>query len=80
MPDRLISTDFATGKIIVMRTFTNEDGTTYEKEIELDIPQPPMSEGKIRKVKRDADGKMYEIEETIAFPDFDQVSNKEDKK
>lgn len=68
MPDKLVKMDYERGKVIVMRTFSGEDGSTYEKKIELDLPQPPMSEGILRKVKRGADGKMYETEEIVRFP------------
>lgn len=68
MSDKLIKMDYERGKVILMRTFTGEDGSTYEKMIEMDLPQPPMSEGKLRKVKRGADGRMYETEEIVRFP------------
>ena len=68
MEDRLISADFENGKAIVMRTYTNDDGTTYEKEIEIDLPKIPTTEGILKRVKRGEDGKMYETEEVVEFP------------
>ena len=68
MADKLVKMDYERGKVIVLRTFTNEDGTSYEKEIELDLPQTPMEQGTIRRVKRGADGRMYETEEPLHYP------------
>lgn len=79
MSDRLIEMDYERKKVIVMRTFTDEDGNTYEKEVELDLPQPPMAEGKIRKYKRGEDGLMYEVEEIIRTPLVSGGSEKEEE-
>ncbi len=79
MADKLIRVDYERGKAIVMRTITNDDGTNCVTEVEIDLPQAPMSEGKIRKVKRDADGRMYETEEIIRFPLMTQTDNKEEE-
>lgn len=68
MSDKLIKMDYERGKVVLMRTFIKEDGSSHEKIIEMDLPQSPMSEGMLRKVKRGPDGKMYETEETVRFP------------
>ncbi len=75
MSDKLVRVDRERGKAVVIRTFTNSDGSTYEKEIEIDIPQMPIAEGIIRKVKRGSDGKMYETEEVVKFPVADKKEN-----
>jgi hypothetical protein len=75
MSDKLIRVDRERGKAVVLRTFTNSDGSTCEKEIEIDVPKMPTKEGVIRKVKRGADGKMYDVEEIIKIPIADLKKN-----
>ena len=68
MEDKLISMNFKTGKMIVMRTTIDENGNPVEQEIERDIPKEPTVKGVIRKLKRGEDGKFYETEEVIETP------------
>lgn len=79
MSDRLIKMDYERGKAIVMRTIIGENGIPIEKMIEMDIPQPAMSEGIIRKIKRGDDGTMYEVEEKIQFPIVSNQDKKEEE-
>ena len=68
MSDKLIRIDYEKRKAIFSRTIQQKDGSFTEKEIEVALPQQTVSEGVLRKVKRGADGKMYETEEIIKFP------------
>ena len=79
MSDRLIRLDRERGKAVFMRTITNDDGTTCEKEIEMDLPPMEMVEGTVRTYQRGDDGKMYETEKTIRFPMMKQTDKKEEK-
>ena len=68
MSDRLIKMDYGRNKVIVMRAFTNPDGTSYEKQIEMNLPKTQEVEGKLNKINIKDDGTMYETEETIKLP------------
>lgn len=79
MSDRLIKMDYDRNKVIVMRTFTNPDGTSYEKQIEIDLPKTQEVEGKLNKINIKDDGTMYETEETIKLPVIN-IKKEEEKK
>lgn len=68
MADRLIKMDYERGKVIVMRTSTDSNGNPIEQQIELDLPETPVTKGLIRKVKHGEDGRLYETEEVIETP------------
>ncbi len=68
MDDKLIKIDYERMKAIFLRTFYHDDGTTFEKEIEVDLPKQEMAEGILKKIKYDENGKMYETEERILLP------------
>lgn len=68
MADRLIKMDYQRGKAIVLRTVLDANGKPVEQQVELDLPEPPMAKGIIRKVKRGEDGRFYETEEVIETP------------
>lgn len=68
MSDRLIKMDYDRNKVIVMRAFTNPDGTSYEKQIEMNFPKTQEVEGKLNKINIKDDDTMYETEETIKLP------------
>ena len=59
MSDRLIKMDYERNKVIVMRTFTNPDGTSYEKQIEMDLPKTQEVEGKLKKINIKDDDKTF---------------------
>lgn len=79
MPDRLIKMDYDRNKVIVMRAFTNPDGTSYEKQIEMDLPKTQGVEGKLKKINIKDDGTMYETEEIIKLPVINIKKEKEEK-
>lgn len=79
MSDRLIKMDYDRNKVIVMRTFTNPDGTSYEKQIEMDLPKTQEVEGKLKKINIKDDGTMYETEEIIKLPVIN-IKKEEEKK
>lgn len=72
MSDKLIRVDHEKSKAIFLRTIQQDDGSYTEEEIEVDLPNQTFSEGILRKVKRDAEGKMYETEEVVQFPIFEK--------
>ncbi len=79
MSDRLIKMDYDRNKVIVMRTFTNPDGTSYEKQIEMDLPKTQEVEGKLKKINIKDDGTMYETEEIIKLPVINIKKEEEEK-
>lgn len=79
MSDRLIKMDYERNKVIVMRTFTNPDGTSYEKQIEMDLPKTQEVEGKLKKINIKDDGTMYETEEIIKLPVINIKKEEEEK-
>lgn len=79
MSDRLIKMDYDRNKVIVMRTFTNPDGTSYEKQIEMNLPKTQEVEGKLNKINIKDDDMMYETEETIKLPVIN-IKKEEEKK
>jgi hypothetical protein len=79
MSDRLIKMDYDRNKVIVMRTFTNPDGTSYEKQIEMDLPKTQEVEGKLKKINIKDDGTMYETEEIIKLPVINKKNEEEEK-
>lgn len=79
MPDRLIKMDYDKNKVIVMRAFTNPDGTPYEKQIEMDLPKTQGVEGKLKKINIKDDGTMYETEEIIKLPVINIKKEEEEK-
>lgn len=72
MADKLLKMDYERGKAIVLRTTVGEDGRLFEEQIEINLPKLPMGEGTIRKIKRDEEGRMYEVEEKIQVPIFNK--------
>lgn len=79
MSDRLIKMDYDKNKVIVVRAFTNPDGTSYEKQIEMDLPKTQGVEGKLKKINIKDDGMMYETEETIKLPVINIKKEEEEK-
>lgn len=79
MSDRLIKMDYDRNKVIVVRAFTNPDGTSYEKQIEMDLPKTQGVEGKLKKINIKDDGMMYETEETIKLPAINIKKEEEEK-
>lgn len=79
MSDRLIKMDYDRNKVIVVRAFTNPDGTSYEKQIEMDLPKTQGVEGKLKKINIKDDGMMYETEETIKLPVINIKKEEEEK-
>lgn len=80
MSDRLIKMDYDRNKVIVVRAFTNPDGTSYEKQIEMDLPKTQGVEGKLKKINIKDDGMMYETEETIKLPVINIKKEEEENK
>lgn len=79
MSDRLIKMDYDRNKVIVMRTFTNPDGPSYEKQIEMNLPKTQEVEGKLKKINIKDDGTMYETEEIIKLPVINIKKEEEEK-
>lgn len=79
MSDRLIKMDYDRNKVIFMRTFTNPDGTSYEKQIEMDLPKIQEVEGKLKKINIKDDGTMYETEEIIKIPVINKKNEEVEK-
>ena len=68
MVDKLVKMDYEHGKIVVMRTSIAQDGSPFEQQVELDLPDSRLDKELLRKVKHGDDGKLYETEEVIETP------------
>ena len=73
MNDKILRIDPQRNKMVVLVQKEKTDGSIVEEEMEIDIPAPATTEGMIRKIKYDEEGKMYETEEKISIPVFDET-------